>query len=287
MKIEAVGVSKKYRNHDALNQVSLILDEPKIYGLLGRNGAGKTTFMEILSGQQLPTKGIIRINGEPSFDNEAILQQICLVKEADNFFKDIKVKDVLKTYELIYPTWDSTLAKNLMEIYQLPYKSRIKTLSKGMVSALGIIVGLASRAPVTIFDEPYIGLDAAGRKRFYELLLEEYETCPRTFILSTHLIDEVSLLFEEVLILQGGKLAMKEKTDAIRERAFTVTGETDEVKSYIQGKQVMKTKELANMMTAYVYGDKDSTDNRNLSFEGIPIQDLMIYLTEEKEEQTI
>lgn len=287
MRIEAAGISKKYRNRNALDNVSFTLDEPKIYGLLGRNGAGKTTFMEILSGHQLPTKGTIQINGEVSFDNEAILQQICLIKEGDNFFKDMKIRDVLKTYELLYPTWDAALAAELMEVYRLPYKARIKTLSKGMASALGIIVGFASRAPVTIFDEPYIGLDAAGRKRFYEILLEEYETYPRTFILSTHLIDEVSLLFEEVLILQDGKLIMKENTEAMRERAFTVTGEAAEVKRYIQGKQVIKTKELANMMTAYVYGEKEQAKQMNLSFEGMPIQDLMIYLTEEKEEQKL
>src|SRR5699024_5399381 len=167
--------------------------------------------------------------------------------------RDIKVKDVLKTHALIYPDWNSELAASLMEIYQLPYKTRVKALSKGMASALGIIVGLSSRAPITIFDEPYIGLDAAGRKRFYEILLEEYETYPRTFILSTHLIDEVSLLFEEVLILQDGKLLMKENTEAMREKAFAVSGEAAEVNRYIQEKPVIKTKELANMMTAYVY----------------------------------
>lgn len=282
MKIEASGISKKYRNHNALNNVSFVLDEPKIYGLLGRNGAGKTTFMEILSGHKLPTEGTIRVNGEPSFDNQSILQQICLIKEGGNFFKDVKVKDILKTYELLYPTWDAALAEELMEIYKLPYRSRIKTLSKGMASALGITVGLASRAPVTIFDEPYIGLDAAGRKRFYDVLLEEYETYPRTFILSTHLIDEVSLLFEEVLILQDGELIMKEKAEDMRENAFAVTGDVHEVRTYIEGKQVIKTKQLANMMTAYIYGNQEKTDHPDLTFEGIPIQDLMVYLTEER-----
>src|SRR5699024_11334343 len=88
-------------------------------------------------------------------------------------------------------------------------KKRIKTFSKGMVSAVGVIVGLASKAPITIFDEPYIGLDAAARKKFYDILLEEFELEPRTVIFSTHLIDEVSLLFEEVLILQDGKLILQ------------------------------------------------------------------------------
>lgn len=160
----------------------------------------------------------------------------------------------------------------------------MKTLSKGMSSAVGIIVGLASKAPITIFDEPYIGLDAASRKQFYDILLEEYENEKRMIIFSTHLIDEVSLLFEEVLILQNGELILQEKADLLRERAFSVTGESSEVKKYIANKKVMKTKELANMMTAYVFGDKEEAINANLQVEGIPIQELMIYLTEKGKE---
>src|SRR5699024_8751536 len=122
--------------------------------------------------------------------------------------------------------------EEMIRIYKLPKKSKTKALSKGMASALGITVGLASNAPVTIFDEPYIGLDAAGRKTFYNILLDEYEENPRTFIFSTHLIDEVSLLFEEVLILQNGKLIMKENAEALRDKAYSVTGEVADVQQF-------------------------------------------------------
>src|SRR5699024_11812363 len=98
-------------------------------------------------------------------------------------------------------------------------------LSKRMESALVIIVGISSKAPITIFDEPYIGLDAAARKKFYEILLEEYEVEKRTIIFSTHLIDEVSLLFEEVLILQDGNLVLKEEADVLRTNTYAVSGE--------------------------------------------------------------
>src|SRR5699024_3432289 len=157
-------------------------------------------------------------------------------------------------------------------------------LSKGMASALGIIVGLASRASITIFDEPYIGLDAAGRKHFYDILLDEYEMEPRTIIFSTHLIDEVSLLFEEILILQEGKLILQERAETLREHTYAVTGEAQEIEQFISNKQVIKTKQLANMITAYIYGDKKEAEKANLSYEGIPIQDLMIYLTENQKE---
>lgn len=285
MKINVENITKMFGKKHALDDVSFTLNEPKIYGLLGRNGVGKTTFMDILAGHQLPSNGNITVNGKDPFDERDILKNICLIKEGDNFQKDMTVKQILKSYHYFYPNWDQDLANELVKEYQLPLKKRIKTFSKGMVSAVGVIVGLASKAPITIFDEPYIGLDAAARKKFYDILLEEFELEPRTVIFSTHLIDEVSLLFEEVLILQDGKLILQEETEKLRNEACAVTGEIDEVKDFILDKQVIKTKQLANMMTAYIYGNKQEAEKSSLQVEGIPIQDLMIYLTEKQEVQ--
>src|SRR5690625_1585658 len=281
MKIEVKNLTKKYNKKLALNDVTFRLDEPKIYGILGRNGAGKTTFMDILAGHQLATSGEIKVNNTNPFDNRKILEKVCLIKEADNFHKDLKVKQVLRSYSLFYPKWDMELAIRLVKEYQLPMNARVKTLSKGMGSALGVIVGIASKAPITIFDEPYIGLDAAARKKFYDILLDEYEDEERIVIFSTHLIDEVSLLFEEVLILQEGKLILQEKAETLRERAFSVTGEIEEVQQFICSKRVINKKTLAHMMTASLYGDRSEAEKTGLKIEGVPIQDLMIYLTEQ------
>ncbi|SDR09351.1 ABC transporter ATP-binding protein [Virgibacillus salinus] len=282
MKIEVKDVSKKYKDTNALDNISFTLNEPKIYGLLGRNGAGKTTFMEILSGQILASKGQILIDGEPPFDNQRLTEAICLIKEGNNFKRDLKVKNVLRIYSYFYPTWDQELADELIAEYNLNLNAKVKALSKGMVSALGIIVGLASKAPITIFDEPYIGLDAAARKKFYEILLEEYESEKRTIIFSTHLIDEVSLMFEEVLILQDGKLVLKEEAEELRNNTCAVSGTVQDVEEFVKGKEVIQSKNLAGMMTAYVYGSIEQAKSAGLSAEGIPIQELMIYLTEKK-----
>ncbi|MGY0692536.1 ABC transporter ATP-binding protein [Virgibacillus sp. FSP13] len=282
MRIDVRSVTKKYKDTLALDTISFSLDEPKIYGLLGRNGAGKTTFMEILSGHILATSGEILIDGEKPFDNQRLTESICLIKEGNNFKRDLKVKNVLRMYSLFYPTWDQELADELMDVYKLKRNARVKALSKGMASALGIIVGLACKAPITIFDEPYIGLDAAARRKFYEILLEEYEQEKRTIIFSTHLIDEVSLLFEEVLIIQDGKLVLKEEAEVLRNNTCAVSGSIEEVEAFISNKQVISKKELAGMMTAYVYGSRRQAESAGLSVEGVPIQELMIYLTESK-----
>lgn len=282
MKIEVKGLTKQYDKTAALANVSFTLEEPKIYGLLGRNGAGKTTFMEILAGHILATNGSLVIDGEDPFDNQHLTESICLIKEGNNFKKDLKIKNVLKIYSFFYPTWDQLLAARLIKEYQLNPNAKIKTLSKGMESALGVTVGLASKAPITIFDEPYIGLDAAARKKFYEILLEEYEKEKRTIIFSTHLIDEVSLLFEEVLILQKGKLILKEEAEVLRNTTCAVTGPIDQVENFIKDKEVIQKKQLAGMMTAYVHGQAAEAISAGLSVEGVPIQELMIYLTESK-----
>lgn len=283
MQIVVNNVTKQYGKKVALNNVSFTLNGPKIYGLLGRNGAGKTTFMDLLAGQQLATSGEITINGERPFDQAQVLKNICLIKESDNFHKDMRINHIYKAASYFYPNWDQSLADKLSEEYGLKQNVRIKTLSKGMNSAVGIIVGLASKAPITIFDEPYIGLDAAARKKFYQLLLEEFTKEKRMIIFSTHLIDEVSLLFEEILILRNGELVLQEDADTLRNKAFSVTGEIKDVEQFIADKKVFDKKTIANMMTAYVYGDAYEVNGANLHIEGMPIQDLIIYLTENSE----
>lgn len=282
MKIDVKNVTKKYRNHYALENLSFTLDEPKIYGLLGRNGAGKTTFMEILAGHILASSGEVLVNGEDPFDSAELSGSICLIKEGNNFERELKVKNVLKIYSYFYPNWDMKLAKELIREYNLNMNAKVKALSKGMESALSITIGLASKAPITIFDEPYIGLDAAARKKFYETLVDEYENHKRMIIFSTHLIDEVSLLFEEIILLQEGKQILQEDAETLRNKTCAVSGSVAEVKEYIADKEVIHTEQLAGTMQAYIFGSAREAQNAGLNTEGVPVQELMIYLTEQE-----
>lgn len=283
MKIEVKGVTKKYGDIAALEDLSFTLDGPKIYGLLGRNGAGKTTFMEILAGQNIASSGQIEIDGLNPFDNQHVTESICLIKESDNFKRDLKIKNILKIFSFFYPTWDNELAYSLIKEYNLNPNAKVKELSKGMESALGVTVGLASKAPITVFDEPYIGLDAAARKKFYGQLVAGYEAEQRTIILSTHLIDEVSLLFEEVLILQAGKLILKEESETLRRQTCAISGTVAQVEAFIADRRVIHKKQLSGMMTAYTFCSSTEAKDAGLTAEGIPIQELMIYLTESEE----
>jgi len=282
MKVEVKNLSKRYKNKYALKRVSFTLEGPKIYGLLGRNGAGKTTFMDVLAGNIFKTEGDILINGKDPQANEVLANSICLIKEGDNFDKELKIQELLQFYSYFYPNWDMDLAEQLIKEYHLDPKVKIKSLSKGMESALSITVGLASKAEITVFDEPYIGLDAAGRKMFYKQLLEEYENYPRMIIFSTHLIDEVSLLFEEILILREGELILQEEAESLREQTYAVSGSLEDIESFIQDKKVIHKQQLAGTMQAYVYGEEQEAQSLGFHTEGVPIQELMIYLTEKE-----
>ena len=282
MKIEVKGLTKRYGKHKAINNLNFIMDQPKIYGLLGRNGAGKTTFMDILAGFNVQSDGQLLINEETPFNNRHITKNICLIKENDNFPEEMKVKHIFKMCRILYENWDQGLVDELVQVYRLPIHKKLKTYSKGMASAVGIIVGLASNAPITLFDEPYIGLDAAGRKTFYDVLLAQYEENERMIVLSTHLIDEVSLLFEEVLILREGELIVHETADELRTRACRITGDVDQVNAFIEGKQVLEEKQIGHLKTVTLLGRRSEAEAAGFEPEGVAIQDLMIYLTEKE-----
>jgi ABC-2 type transport system ATP-binding protein len=285
MRVELRNVSKNFGVKKAVDDLTLTLEENKIYGLLGRNGAGKTTLMQLLAGHALPSSGEILINGQNPFNNRQITKNICLVNESNNFIKRLKIKDILKVASLFYPNWSWDTANALLTTFNLDPSLKTKGLSKGMESSLGIIIGLASRAKITILDEPYIGLDAAARFKFYEVLLEEYEEYPRTIILSTHLIDEVSNLFEEVILLRSGEVVFHKSTEELMDSSITVSGKREAVDEFAQGKRVLHESVLAGRKTATLFGErltvKEAADY-NLDADHSSIQQLMVYMTEEE-----
>lgn len=287
MNIQSKALSKKFGSFYALHDVNLSLEEDKIYGLLGKNGAGKTTLMHLMAGHLLPTSGDILLNGSSPFNNRAITKDVCLINESSNFKRRLKVKDILYIASQFYPNWSADTAERLLKQFNLKPKLNTKGLSKGMESALGIIIGLSSRAKVTILDEPYIGLDASARYTFYDILLEEYEAYPRTIILSTHLIDEVSNLFEEVMILKEGSLLLHEPADELIEKSLHISGKKEAVDAFCEGKHILGVKEMMGRKTANLFDENLSIEeavSMGLEAERMTIQDITVHLSGSEEE---
>lgn len=285
--VELNGLTKAYGDVKAVNHVSFSMNEEKIYGLLGRNGAGKTTIMQMITAQLFSTSGELKVFGENPYENNRVLSQICFIKESQKYPDVYRIIDVLNISASFFPNWDHEFALSLAEDFRLPLKRRMKKLSRGMLSSVGIIVGLASRAPLTIFDEPYLGLDAVARSLFYDRLIEDYSLHPRTVILSTHLIDEVSRILEHVIVIDNGTLIVDEDAEALRGRAITLAGPKAAVESFTAGKEVIHREPFGNLVTATVIGHGDAGERKQaeaLGLECAPVslQQLVIYLTNGK-----
>lgn len=282
MRIEANRISQLYKENKALDDVSFTIESNKIIGLLGRNGAGKTTLMNQLSGQLIPTKGTIQVNGKPTFDNRETVQSICFIKESENFKPNFKIREIFQLGSLFYPNWNQPLAEELAKSFNLDESWPVKSLSKGMVSALGVIVGVSSRSPITIFDEPYTGMDAVARQELYTLLIEEYDEVPRTFILSTHLVDEINNLFEQVMILKEGKLIVYEDAETLRGSGYAVSGPKEVIEHFCKGKRVLNVDTFHNTQTAIVYDLNLSSkvaSTLGLTVNALSMQELLVHLT--------
>jgi ABC-2 type transport system ATP-binding protein len=274
--VSLVGVGKRYRDAVALDGVSVELAEGTIHGLLGRNGAGKTTLMHVLTGQAFETAGTVRVFGEHPYENAGVLRRVCFVKESQRYPDWFAVGHALQAAALLYPGWDRTFASALVADFELPLDRRVKKLSRGQLSAVGVVIGLAAQAPLTLFDEPYLGLDAVARQTFYDRLLADYAERPRTIVLSTHLIDEVSELIEHVVLLDRGRVLLDGDADALRGDAVTVTGPVGVVSSFVAGYDVLYREDLGGISRVTVRGVDERPDLAGLRFEPVSLQQLVV-----------
>lgn len=222
--LEVTGVSRRFGDTVSLDDVTFQIPAGSICGLFGHNGAGKTTLLSIIAGQDRPDAGTVRVNGAEPFENGDVLGQMNYIRDNQRYPDDYTVRHILRASPLFYENWDAALAERLIERFALPRTQAVKKFSRGQLSATAIIVGLASRAELTLFDEPYLGLDVAARQLFYTTLLEEMAHHPRTVLLSTHLVQEAEALFSHVVILDHGRVVLDAPRDDLWDYATTIAG---------------------------------------------------------------
>ncbi|MBX6749723.1 MAG: ABC transporter ATP-binding protein [Micromonosporaceae bacterium] len=284
MIVAVKDVTKRFRDVVALGGVSFTLRENTIYGLLGRNGAGKTTLMQILTGQQVATAGTVEVFGEQPYENDAVLARTCFVRESQRYPDDYRVKHALRAAALLFPNWDEAYAQSLVDDFRLPRSRTIKKLSRGMLSAVGLVIGLAARAPLTLFDEPYLGLDAAARQLFYDRLLADYAEHPRTVMLSTHLIDEVADLVEHVLVIDQGRLIVDEDADRLRGQVVLATGPADAARAFAAPRTVLHQTTVGPVARFTLRGEVDAdaraeAERLGVTVTPVSLQQLVVSLT--------
>ena len=281
-------ITKVYGGREVLKDVSLTLEPGKIYGLIGRNGAGKTTFLSILTAQNPATKGTVSLDGEPVWENRKVLEKLCFSRElnvgAESGIASIKVKEYLRIAATYYAAWDKEMEKRLVTLFELDVKKKLGKLSKGMLSMVTIIVAMCSKAPYTILDEPVAGLDVVAREQFYKLLLEEYSTSGRTFLISTHIIEEAADVLEEVIILHEGKILLVEETQELLERVRYVSGKAEEVDAAVAGLETHHPETLGRSkgVTVFLRPGQKVDESRDVSVQMVNLQKAFVALCGEE-----
>lgn len=250
--IEVTHLTKRYGSVVALDDVSLTIEQDSITGILGRNGAGKTVLMSLMTAQEIPSGGAVRVFGENPRENASILSRTCFVRDNQRYPDEYKLAHLLRVGPLFYANWDAALADRIVETFEIPAGRTIRKLSRGQLSAVGLLIGLASRAPITFFDEPYLGLDVTARTQFYDLLLEDYASHPRTVVVSTHLIDEMEQLLERVVILHRGRVRENTDLEELRGRAVRLSGLTTDLDHVLAGHQALHRSDMGSVGSALV-----------------------------------
>ena len=284
----AKGVVKTYGSKNVLHDVDLTLESGKIYGLIGRNGAGKTTLLSILTAQNPASAGSVTFDGQKVWENPEVLRHLCFSRELNqmtgNNANAMKVKEYLKIAATFFPYWDKEMEKTLVEKFDLDVKKKISKLSKGMLSMVTIIVALCSKAEFTFLDEPVAGLDVVAREQFYRILLEEYTKTGRTFVVSTHIIEEAAEVLEEVIILDQGKILLKENTQELLERSVHISGHEDEVDKATAGLQVFHEEHIGRSkgVTVLLEEGQSVPDAYDVTVQGLSLQKVFVALCGEE-----
>jgi ABC-2 type transport system ATP-binding protein len=282
--IEATGLQVHFGDVRAVDDLTLTIAGGTICGLLGRNGAGKSTLLSTLAAYRRPTGGTILVDGEAPYENARLMSEICLVRASGDFEESMRVDETIEVAGLLRPRWDTGFADELVARFELPLRTKVRDLSRGQRSALAVTVGLAARAPLTIFDEPHLGMDVPSRYAFYDTLLADYMAHPRTIVLSTHLIDELGSLFEDVVIIDHGRLVAHEPAEALAARGAELTGPAAAVEAATAGLRVVSSRRLGPTRSVVVADPLDESRRARAVAAGVgiapvPLQDLFVHLT--------
>lgn len=288
--VRTENVTVRFGDTTALDGLDLRLAPGKIHGLLGRNGSGKSTLAALLAGFRRPDRGRVLLDGgdlgdpRSPYEDAVVTSRVCLIRESGDLHEGATVREMVALARSLRPYWDADLAGELLERFEVPARQKVQKLSRGKKSALGVVLGLASRAPLTIFDESYLGMDVPSRELFYDALLADYAEVPRTIVLSTHLVGEVSALLEEVVILDRGRLVTQSPVEALRGRGASLVGPAPVVDELTGGLAVLAEQRLGGTKSVTVLGDLDDAllakaRSAGLEIGPVGLQDLFVHLT--------
>lgn len=225
--VKARGIKKKYSDNNALNGLDLDLHQGQILGLIGPNGAGKSTFLHAVLGL-LKSEGSLEVMGlEPFKNRHLLLKKVCSITDVAVLPKWMTVEQMLEYVEGVHPEFDPEKARIILSKTNIRNKSKIRTLSRGMIVQLHLAIIMAIDAELLVLDEPTLGLDLVYRKEFYSRLIEDYFDGNKTILISTHQVEEIEGVLTDVVFLDKGQAVMNESIDSLNQRFLELRPNAD------------------------------------------------------------
>jgi ABC-2 type transport system ATP-binding protein len=287
--VKVINLDKRYGKTHALSGLSAVVQENGITGLIGRNGSGKTTLLKILAGLLDKNGGEALVFGEPPMDNLHVLNRLVYAYHDMEYDPRLNLSVITGAYKTMFEGFDQDFAGRLTKYFELSGRMKYKSLSQGMRSIFNFICALSCRAPLTMLDEPVLGMDVTVRKSAYEILLRDYTEHPRTFVISSHLLSEIEGALSDILLIEKGKTVLNCPIDDVRQSAYRVDGNIRAIDGFLPGKKVIARKESGIGCAAVVYEPysetaAESAKTLGLTVSPVKAEDLCVYLTRQNKE---
>lgn len=277
--IELDQVTKKYGRAAILKNITLCVDEPGIYCLLGRNGAGKTTLLKSIAGYQNITNGTIKVNGR-TITTSALDTGVSYIENFARHF-NLPVRKLLRVASEVNPNYDYDFASEMMERFELDGKKKFNQLSLGMKTMISTIICLASNKDVILLDEPVLGFDAIMRVEFYDMLTESFKKHPRIIIVSTHIIEEIAKTIQKLIIIDKGTVRFFDTLKAVETKAFRISGLQKDVEAATQNLNIIGWDMAGGFITSYIF-DTPPAETDSLEIQPLTLQDFFIQMVGNK-----
>ena len=277
--IELKQVTKQYGQATVLKKITLSIDEPGIYCLLGRNGAGKTTLLKSIAGYQNITEGTIQVDGKTVTTSTLDTG----VSYIENFAKhfNLPVRKLLRIASEVNPNYDYDFASEMMERFELDGKKKFNHLSLGMKTMVSTIICLATNKSVVLLDEPVLGFDAIMRVEFYDMLTESFQKHPRIIIVSTHIIEEIAKTIQKLIIIDKGSVRFFDTLQSVETKAFSISGLQKNVEAATQNLNVIGQDTVGGLVTRYIF-DNPPEQTASLEIHPLSLQDFFIQMVGQK-----
>ena len=266
MMIKLENVSKSYGNNTVLDKINLSLEDNKIYGLIGRNGVGKTTLMKILSNQIINYHGQIFVDRVNIKDDKTFKENLIFI--SDGFISDMhqasKLKSLTAIFKILAPKFNQKRYDELMDIFMLNEKTKYNKLSYGNQGLYRSIIGLSTGAKMIFLDEPANGLDEINRDKFYKKLIEYQAEDKSLIMLSSHILSDIERVVTDIIFLKDSKVVLNEAVDTIEDKAFMITIDEERIK-LLENKNILSYKKVGKQMVVMIYDDFTSEELERLN----------------------